>query len=78
MSKNKKKPLIKASDHYNGEMYDDPMFDYDAANTISHMECTGLIPRGPVSEDEREAYSDIMNYSPDDINIYNIPHEHNL
>ena len=74
MSENKKKPIPKTSDN----KYDDPMFDYDTANAISHTECTGLIPFGPESEDEREAYSDIINYSPDDANIYNIPHEHNL
>ena len=33
--------------------------------------CTGLIPWAPNSEDQLDAYDEIINYSPKSANIYN-------
>lgn len=38
-------------------------FDY-LANAASTMDCTGLIPSLPQSEDELESYNDVVQYMP--------------
>ena len=40
-------------------------FDY-LANAASTMDCTGLIPSLPQSEDELESYNDVVQYMPPD------------
>lgn len=47
------------------------MFDFDVCGAISACECTGLIPWAPHSEEELDAYDEIMSYSPETANIYN-------
>ncbi len=39
------------------------------ANTYSSYDCTGLIPRKPVSEHELEEYKEIYNYLPTEADI---------
>lgn len=46
-------------------------FDFDACNAISSHDCTGLIPWAPDSEEQLNAYDEIINYSPESANIYN-------
>ena len=46
-------------------------FDFDVCNAISATDCTGLIPWAPNSEDQLDAYDEIVNYSPESANIYN-------
>jgi len=38
-------------------------YDY-LGNSASTTDCTGLIPREPLSKDERESYQDIFHYQP--------------
>ncbi|HJA80289.1 MAG TPA: hypothetical protein H9776_00710 [Candidatus Mediterraneibacter intestinipullorum] len=38
-------------------------FDY-LSNAASTMDCTGLIPSLPQSEDELESYNDVIQYMP--------------
>ena len=41
---------------------------YDfAANAASTQDCTGLIPAGPVDEDELESYEAVYHYQPPQI-----------
>ncbi len=43
---------------------DDPFYDIEKVSSAT--ECTGLIPRGPESEEEAEAYSELYAiHSPD-------------
>lgn len=46
-------------------------FDFDVCNAISATDCTGLIPWAPNSEEQLDAYDEIINYSPESANIYN-------
>ena len=46
-------------------------FDFDVCNAISATDCTGLIPWAPNSEDQLDAYDEIVIYSPESANIYN-------
>lgn len=39
-------------------------FDFDVCNAISATDCTGLIPWAPNSEEQLDAYDEIINYSP--------------
>ena len=40
-------------------------------NSNFDFDCTGLIPWAPNSEDQLDAYDEIVNYSPESANIYN-------
>lgn len=46
------------------------MTDLDINNVASAYEFTGLIPTPPQSEDERENYMDLMDYSPETVDIF--------
>ena len=46
-------------------------FDFVVCNAISATDCTGLIPWAPNSEEQLEAYDEIINYSHESTNIYN-------
>ncbi len=46
------------------------MTDLDINNAASAYEFTGLIPTPPQSEDERENYMDLMDYSPETVDIF--------
>lgn len=37
------------------------------SDAVSHNECTGLISFAPIDKEQLENYSQIQNYSPDDI-----------
>lgn len=39
----------------------------DIETVSSARECTGLVARGPVDEDEYENYMNLMKFSPDNI-----------
>lgn len=56
-------------------IFRDNMFDFDVCNAISVRECTGLIPWEPNSENQLDAYDEIMDYSPETANIYNYEDE---
>ncbi len=51
------------------------MFDIDEGNAVSVTECTGLIPYAPHTREELDAYDEIINYSPDSANIFNLDGE---
>ncbi|MCI8376304.1 MAG: hypothetical protein HFI29_12875 [Lachnospiraceae bacterium] len=38
-------------------------YDY-LGNSCSSMDCTGLIPRAPLNEAERESYEEVYHYQP--------------
>lgn len=63
-----KKNIKKYKEHV---IFHKRMFDFDVSNASSAYECTGLIPWAPESETQLDAYDEIMNYSPESINIYN-------
>lgn len=42
-------------------------YDY-LANSASVNDCTGLIPSAPQSKEELQAYKDLYNYTPPEIN----------
>lgn len=46
------------------------MTDLDINNCASVNEFTGMIPTPPQSEEERENYMDIMDYSPESVDIF--------
>ena len=48
----------------------DIMFDMDIANAASDYDFTGAIPVPPQNEDEKENYMSILNYSPENIDIF--------
>lgn len=53
--------------------YKDPKTEndfIDIANAASVQEFTGALPRPPRSEDEKESYLDILNYSPETIDVF--------
>lgn len=51
------------------------LFDIDEGNAVSATECTGLIPKAPRNNAELDAYDEIINYSPDSANIFNLDGE---
>lgn len=51
------------------------MFNIDEGNAVSVTECTGLIPSAPHTREELDAYDEIINYSPDSANIFNLDGE---
>lgn len=51
------------------------MFNINEGNAASVTECTGLIPSAPHTREELDAYDEIINYSPDSANIYNLDGE---
>lgn len=51
------------------------LFDIDEGNAVSATECTGLIPKAPRNSAELDAYDEIINYSPDSANIFNLDGE---
>ncbi|MCC8169763.1 MAG: hypothetical protein LIO59_05285 [Oscillospiraceae bacterium] len=53
----------------------DEMFDIDEGNAASANDCTGLIPSAPHTREELDAYDEIINYSPESANIYNLEHK---
>lgn len=51
------------------------LFDIDEGNAVSATDCTGLIPKAPHTREELDAYDEIINYSPDSANIFNLDGE---
>lgn len=51
------------------------LFDIDEGNAVSATDCTGLIPTAPHTREELDAYDEIINYSPDSANIFNLDGE---
>lgn len=49
--------MKKAKKNYN-------ICDIDITNAVSATDCTGLMPSAPKSEAEKNAYFEIMNFSP--------------
>lgn len=46
-------------------------YDYlEVLNACSSMDCTGLIPRGMASEQERDSYNNIYEYQPPKENMF--------
>lgn len=43
---------------------DDSFDNLDITNACSAYDCTGLIPRAPISDNEIESYEDIYNFEP--------------
>lgn len=66
MKKNPKNPVF--SDH---EIYKEDLSVIDEFSATSATDCTGLIPSAPSNEYELNSYKEILNFSPDTINIYN-------
>lgn len=66
MKKNPKKPVFSDS-----EIYKEDLSLIDEIAATSATDCTGLIPSAPSNEYELNSYKEILNFSPDTINIYN-------
>lgn len=47
----------------NEKVLENQSFGLDS-DSVSHNECTGLVPFEPMDESELESYSKIQNYSP--------------
>lgn len=47
------------------------------SNAASTQDCTGLIPAGPVNEDELESYEDVYHYQPPRLSLKNAKNMHN-
>ena len=48
----------------------DFLFDMDISNAVSAYDFTGAVPVPPQNEDEKESYLDILNYSPETIDVF--------
>ena len=46
------------------------LFDMDISNAVSAYDFTGAVPVPPQNEDEKESYLDILNYSPETIDVF--------
>ncbi len=46
------------------------LFDMDISNVVSAYDFTGAVPVPPQNEDEKESYLDILNYSPETIDVF--------
>lgn len=46
------------------------LFDMDISNAVSVHDFTGAVPVPPQNEDEKESYLDILNYSPETIDVF--------
>lgn len=52
--------------------------DYDyLTNAASSMDCTGLIPSLPVSDEELDAYNEVYQFRPPVIRVNKKNHHHN-
>lgn len=56
-----KKDISPKSSPSNQEIIDS--YDF-LSNAVSTQDCTGLIPFGPVNEDELESYESVYHYNP--------------
>ena len=59
-----KKNISSKSDFSNRELIDSCDF---LANAASTQDCTGLIPAGPVNEDQLESYDAVYHYQPPEV-----------
>ena len=69
-----KKNILQKSAPSNQEIIDSCDFLSNAAST---QDCTGLIPSGPVNEDELEAYEAVYHYQPPRLSLKNTQNVHN-
>lgn len=49
---------------------DDFLFDMDIANAASAYDFTGALPTPPQNDAEKESYLNILNYSPETIDVF--------
>lgn len=49
---------------------DDIIFDLDINNSASAYEFTGMLPTPPKSEEERKNYMDVLEFSPETVDIF--------
>ena len=71
----KKNSSEKAKAPVNQEIMDSCDFLSNAAST---QDCTGLIPSGPVNEDELEAYEAVYHYQPPRLSHKNTENIHDI
>lgn len=57
-------------ENYKKTEENDFLFDMDISNAASVYEFTGALPTPPKDEDEKENYLDILNYSPETIDVF--------
>ena len=57
-------------ENYKKPEKDDFLFDMDISNAVSVYEFTGALPTPPKNNSEKESYLDILNYSPETIDIF--------
>lgn len=55
---------------YKKPLKEDFLFDMDIANAVSAYDFTGAVPVPPQTEAEKQSYLNILNYSPEVIDIY--------
>jgi len=57
-------------ENYKPTLKNDVLFDMDIANAASAYEFTGALPTPPHNEAEKESYLNVLNYSPETIDVF--------